>query len=133
MQLDRHGKLIRWAYLWEQHGPPSRTSLCAVFWLSVLVTPVKLLTVTTFLASLIAVLFGVIPYWIVTVFVWYPLLMVPLALSAVALVAYDIATHDRRADDESYIDRAMERLVEAPLVQGALAVKRGICPIVEIR
>lgn len=44
MQLSQNSRIVRWAYLFSSFGPPGHVSLCVLFWRSVLLTPMIVLS-----------------------------------------------------------------------------------------
>lgn len=42
MELKRDSRIVRWAYWeWFNHRPPARTTLCAIFWRALVLTPLQ--------------------------------------------------------------------------------------------
>jgi hypothetical protein len=48
MRVKAESRLVRWAYLLDTDGTPDRTTVCALFWRTVLYTPVKLVLIACF-------------------------------------------------------------------------------------
>lgn len=123
MKLKKSDRIVRWAYLLEDTGPPSRASLCTIFWRAILITPLKLAALVA-IASLLSYAayaayrlarFGGLLVW------RHPLGLVSIAL--MILAGYCAA---------GYIDRWPCRRRPSALVAGAKAVKDKVCPLVEI-
>lgn len=132
MVLDRHARLVRWAFLLDD-SIPDQTSLCWLFWRAVLIVPGALLGMCFVAVTIIgfAAFFVTFVLWMVfSLLVAVTTYALP-ALTASALVLL-LLTHVLSWMDMD-LDEAVERVVDHPLTQGALAAKRGICPIVEIR
>lgn len=117
MKVDRYGRLVRWAY-WGEASVPFQTSLCVLFWRTVLWTPLKgatLLLVGGGLLYLVGdaiwvtkgavIVIGALAGWTLYALIWF----LP-------------RTFRRLAD-------STERSV---VWQGAKAVKGRMCPIVEL-
>ena len=111
MQLQRSNLLLRWAYLLE-HGIPSKTDLCTVFWGSVLFTPLKLAAVGSAIALPIVFL-----YLLIRDFGWRgTLLFFATLTAAIGVLA-------------SGIGGAVYAIRSAPVKQ----IKKNYCPIIEVK
>lgn len=123
MQLKARSLVVRWAYLWSMDGIPDQTSLCALFWRTVLVTPLKLLV-------------PVIVLSMVAAFIWLkPLAAVASVVGMAAIAGFGALMgyladrhHDRRALRQMS-DKGTKPSV---LIDGFYAVKGKVCPIVEL-
>lgn len=123
-QLKRNSKLVRWAYLFESRREYTvRTSLCAIFWRSVLFTPLKLFSIGLLGAfcCFLMFLYGRLwwQHWTVAV------LRTLGVIGAAAFLLFMVWVTGSHTDLAIYAEKH-------PLIQGALAVKRKICPIVDI-
>ena len=77
MQINRKGMLVRWAYLWC--GVPNQTDICALFWRTVLLTPLTLLA-AVLIAGTTLVTLGVVPYLLFQDGGWIGLLYIPVVI-----------------------------------------------------
>lgn len=116
MTLSEDSRIVRWAYLfYMRHGIPERTSLCAIFWRSVLITPLQLVV------------------------------FVPIGAFILGVDLFDDHVGSRyRNWRYNRRQRRRRRAVDAPLIVrnepsafqvlwlGAKAVKQRVCPIVSI-
>ena len=115
MQLAANNRLVRWAYWYDNR--PERTSLCVLFWRSILVTPlVGLLVVVT------------IPLW-ATAMLWYKYGEKPCKAWARrrAQASYDKRLTRLNVQRDNPPDPSALKI----LWLGLLAVKRKFCPIVD--
>lgn len=117
MKVDRYGRLVRWAY-WGAASVPFQTSLCALFWRTVLWTPLKGATLLLTGGSVLYVLGRL---------TWETKGLVPLAIALGvgviwALIKFLPGTFRRIAT----------RTDQSIVWQGAKAVKGRLCPIVEL-
>ena len=119
MKLHRDSRIVRWAWMMTPNSRiPNWTSLCEVFWRSVLVTPMQVLVLLA--ASPI-----LLPAWIWMCYIDPPLL------------AWRDRRDQRRYERMKAKTAPVVKPVDAPsawrvLWAGAKAVKGRVCPIVEI-
>lgn len=120
MKLQRNSRVVRWAYWGER--VPERTSLCAIFWLTVLVTPMKILICLCLV-------------WIIGPAVWF----FPLRISAlIACMAIFVAVVwlggwiEEQARKRRFNRPDDDEPKPSVLIDGLKAVKGKVCPIVEI-
>jgi hypothetical protein len=119
MELKRDSWLVKWAYLGEHINKWSdtHTSLCALFWRSVLFTPLKL-AVPLGMVGVIAVMAYHEPMSALVVFGG-----VLIALALTAAVAFVSAyVQERGTSDQSPV-----------VVQMLKSVKGKVCPMVTIK
>lgn len=133
MTVSRGSLIVRWAYMWESDTVPRQTSLCAMFWRSVLLTPMKLFCVAVFtLFSVLALVylagFTAFAYGETPVVAVFALLIVG------ALLWRPLIAPALEAADDAWGSGRFDGLREAADVvgQGAKAIKSNICPIVTI-
>ena len=132
MFLNKTDKIVRWAYF--TYDPdnghckaPRLSSLCAIFWRSVLWTPLKLLFPLTVLVAISGIAWIHPKDFFITVGIIAGLLL------AVVLIVW---VHDQFEDDESTIylttNNVKDTIAESVLWQGFKAVKSKACPLVYI-
>lgn len=118
MKLQSQSNIVRWAYLLRER--PFRTSLCALFWSAVLITPAMCIALVLISPVLLPVL-GVR-------YVWTSCFRKPFR-----------AWQTQRTQDEmrrywaKYEERQKPKEPSAftVLFHGAKAIKNKVCPIVE--
>lgn len=127
IQLHSTDRLVRWAYLGvDKYNRPNVTSLCEVFWRSVLLTPLKLIGLLACYLGLCYSL-GLVSYenpWILPSVAGILLSIV----GVVVLISYLIETAKEK--DLGY--KVGNRFNSFILVRGFKAVKAQYCPIVYI-
>jgi cell division protein FtsW (lipid II flippase) len=129
VKLSRHGRIVRWAYLFVKNGPPERTSLCAIFWLCVLWTPV---VISVGIGGAAFVLLVVVSILSAYVRHWHLSVPITAVLGLAAYLGFLLwRRHQVRRVDEDYIPLA-DRIGAHPLIQAAFAIKHRVCPLVEI-
>jgi amino acid permease len=115
MRLDRDALIVRWAYLFEKRSRWGwQTSLCALFWRAVLLTPLKLLLPLTAVAFL-----G-----------WAVYANLVETLKVVGIMAFIFITTAAIVGAIEVLKSDTVR--ESVVWQGAKAVKGKFCPIVQI-
>ena len=130
MTLNRESRLVRWAYLWESRIP-DYTNLCALFWRVVWLSPVKILS-TMILIGLVLFVFGFFGWLAFTAFVFVANIVQLVAmLGAVALFLLAVSwwLEFKGTDLLTFA----EEMMDTELAQGAMQMKRGICPIIELK
>lgn len=131
MELDRDGKLARWAYClsdnWILDGKysgkvPRQTSLCALFWRAFVGVPLAFLFFALLLVTVVVmVVLGAIRFW-------YPLLLtLGIVMTGVVVVAGASYWLDTRSDG---LHTQKEPSV---FWEGLKAVKGKVCPIVKFK
>ncbi len=123
MKLNVDSKTVRWAYLFGDYVP-HQTSLCAIFWRCVLLTPLKLAFIV-FIGSMLATLI-IMLVKLAYLNGAFTAIFVGL-VTGLAVFAY-LNRRSRYKTGDSLIDK----VGEWPVIQGAKAVKGKICPIVEL-
>lgn len=122
LTLNRRGWVVRWAYLGSP--TPSQTSICKLFWR--LVGTISLL----FMAALAVSLF-IAWFWMYTAKVLMIVGIVVGIIVVIVAVCYTITKL------EDYAEANNGHVVPEPIrytavYQGIVAIKRRLCPIVEI-
>lgn len=129
MELSRDSRIVRWAYLTEKHKIPERTSLCVIFWRSVLGTPIVLLGLFVWLPTIV-----LLAVYKLALLIWAhkgETLMVLGGIAALAIAIAAIVIAKRAVERaRNYVGEPTAAHV---LVSGAMAVKQRICPIVTIK
>lgn len=124
MKLSKHSRIVKWAFLFSGSHKPSRTSLCAIFWRCVFLTPFTVLSIGTFVGFILA------QFWL------KPLQAFGVVATIAALIGfgYGCAVIDDRikARRAERLERLSTVRKISPLREGARAIKSRICPIVEI-
>ena len=118
MELPRESWIVRWAYLWEGYTP-HQTSLCALFWRTVALSPLKV-----FMLGCVLALIGSAVYD----YPWQSVALVGVVasiLGAMILIAWLV-------DEVEF--RHRQRQPEQPSVvrDGFRAIKGKVCPIVTL-
>lgn len=123
MQLSKSSKIVRWAYFTV--GRPKWTSLCSIFWLSMVVTPIAVV-----IMGLLLPIWGPIELWEK---------YCQKRWRAWRAYREDLAYERQRAAYEREVVERRLKLANPPepsawqvLWQGAKAIKNKVCPIVEI-
>lgn len=133
MVLERHSRIVRWAYLHDK-DVPERTSLCAIFWRSVLWTPLGLfckVAITIWTIGWLMWLAFLAFDWAITNWPTTLRILTVVFLGAVLVVGCVVAT--RITSWLRTQERPIRAIKESPIYQGAVAVKSKVCPLVEIR
>lgn len=117
MQLRRDSRVVRWAYLWES-SVPYRTSLCAIFWRTVLWTPLKMIAPLGILSFCLRMAWLYPLDWAIGTGVFIGIV---LAVGCIAWVQYRFEHRDVWADKKPSVLR-----------DGFRAVKSKVCPIVDL-
>lgn len=118
--IKESGLLARWAYLLSDYTP-CQTTLCTLFWRSVLLTPIKLIGVGVFLGALLYVL------------IWLPFkefglfgpLIAPLFTGFLVLWFIVLGKIKERWSDNDYPEPSI-------IMEGLRGIKEKYCPIVRI-
>lgn len=120
IRLHRWSRLVQWAYLWED-GVPYQTSICPLFWRTVLVTPLK---VGVPLGGLLLLGFWTVYY---THKVLFAVLVISGVVCAVGLIAgvCELFTRARGRLDGAWREQSV-------VYQGFRSIKARMCPLVEI-
>lgn len=135
MQLKRDSRIVRWAYFGEQSKVPARTSFCVIFWRTVFLTPVRCLMPIYFVAAVLYLIwrfilgFSLALLLKVLLFALAVVVGVLVVFGLVLLVQWCVGAADRRL---RLRDRAA-RIQDSQVWQGLSDMKRGICPIVDIK
>lgn len=121
MRLKKSSWVVKWAYLGEGRNIPASTSLCALFWRCVALTPLK-----TFFVAFVT--FGV-------GFIGYKAVMNPLN-TLIALVIVGMIPLLSKLDDWD-TKRKVEgvkpwRSSNNVMVQTYFAVKDKVCPLIDL-
>lgn len=124
MYLNRTDKIVRWAYFTYEPtnghcNAPKLSSLCAIFWRSVLWTPLKLLFPVACLVALCGVAWAKPKDFIEGAGI------VIGVLGLIVLIAW-------LSDNQGPIVAVNEKLDDSVLWQGLKAVKSKACPLVYI-
>lgn len=127
MELDRDGKLARWAYCLSDNfyheddysgKVPHQTSLCALFWRAFVGVPLLFaLIIVLVSAVLILVVGGIILHWLIVLKVIGVLLVAAVLILAATFVVDHL--DDYRGSEPSVF------------FEGLKAVKGKVCPIVK--
>lgn len=146
IELSRDSKLVKWAYLLDSkselekydvnysvHPPvynlrPVRTSLCAIFWRTVLLTPLAIVAGLGFVIAGGVLIISVLAV-ILKLFMAHKVIVLSATLGlllAGALIAY-------KTEIEPYFLDTVDKAKSTVLVQGFKAVKGKVCPVVEIK
>jgi hypothetical protein len=118
---------VRWAYFLES-SKPWHTTLCALFWRTVLLTPAKICCILggVGLIGMGVVILGGIAIQYAWLLGETLLIAIPIAAVAWWLVR-----------PQGHLDAPAKRMAEAirqsVIVQGASAVKSKICPLIELK
>jgi ABC-type sugar transport system permease subunit len=112
MKLNRNSRAFKWAYLWENPYYVHHTSLCNLFWRTVLITPLKLAFPLVIAACLVVV-------------AWSE----PLNTLIVLAIVISLPTTCILWDG---VRRRYNNKEPGIIVGGFKAVKSKICPIVSI-
>jgi membrane protein YdbS with pleckstrin-like domain len=124
MTLSRESRLVRWAYFSEERIP-RQTSLCVLFWRVVLLTPLKL-------AWLVALAVGAcVALWLLgdmLLAIMHRVGVTTVVFGCFVLIVAFVGV--RFASRRWHVTKS--GLDASPLVQSALALKRGICPLIEL-
>lgn len=125
--VNRNSALVRWAYLFDS-DVPRQTSLCAIFWRSVLIVPAALALIVGAIAGVATLVFLYLRLWF----------RIPKVAGLISLAVFFAGTF---YSVTSWLagggDRKITRAVgnywdNSILVQGALATKQRFCPIITI-
>lgn len=116
MELPRESWIVRWAYLGSQYVP-ERTSLCALFWRVVLVTPL--------LISAFITLCGALAFMVYRHPQPAAAVVGVAAMTAICLLG-GAALHDWREGKKDKPERP------SVIRDGYRAIKRKVCPIVTL-
>lgn len=149
MVISRDSKLIKFAYFgrvpervpssrynveertWEYYTPPLLTSLCSLFWR----------TMGSIAMSIGAITFVSLVLYFVASFIFnYPMrVLMGLGFGAVVgALIYLIVRNEPHLDKfgehvQTKMINGVKKVVKSPFIQGGLAVKRKMCPIIEIK
>lgn len=120
MELKRDSRIVRWAYWSWFSDRPSRTTLCAIFWRAVLLTPLQGLLV------------------IVSLPIWIPVWLYDRYASTPVTKWRRRRKAARRERDQAWWDARLNAPSPQPsawhvLWEGAKAVKSKVCPLVTIK
>lgn len=126
MNLSRQSLIFRWAYFFDGRAKRrsiEQTSVCAIFWRCVLLTPLLILGIVLFVAAILNLV------WTHPIPVLKGLASAATIIGAIVLIANAQERRKRRREA-----LAEAGFVETPsmLMAGAKAIKARICPIVEI-
>lgn len=124
-ELRRNALIIRWAYLWAG-GAPYRTSLCRLFWRTVLITPLKLLGCAACVAIIGAAIY-VHPWRVACLLVGLALLVAICASISWLEGHPKVQAWSRRREDRRHQSKS-----PSVLIHGFRAVKAKMCPIVDL-
>lgn len=135
LEFSGDGWVVQGAYLCES-GAPNYTTLCELFWRCVLLTPGQCLTIAI-LVSVIMVGPPAIIVWIGWMTIGAPLSVMVIA-PTVALLTVNIwheGSRERMSESMRRIEPRIEAALEPiELFAGmAVAVKKKMCPIVQIK
>ena len=123
MELQKNGRAIRWAYMFEDFTP-CQTTLCAMFWRTVMITPLKL----AFLASIISLVLYTV-FWIpVHIWGWWGLLAFPGIITLLAGIPW--ISYEYTEWRSIRVDAHKEPSV---IIEGIKALKSRFCPIITIK
>lgn len=120
IRLHRWSRLVQWAYLWED-GVPYQTSICPLFWRTVLLTPLKV---------------GV-PLGVLLLLVFWAVYYTRNMLFAVVIIIGVVCGVGVITGVSELLSRAHRRLGSAwreqsVVYQGFRSIKARMCPLVEI-
>ena len=118
-QMDRKGWLVWWAYLGED-TVPKQTSLCALFWRTVLWGPVKLGCIGIILWAMGFVL------WQIWLFPWTFGFVISAIVTAGLTGTGLIVGGKRVVRSQAFKDARLT------VVEGAYAIKHNLCPIIQL-
>lgn len=127
MVVSRQSRLVRWAYFLDSRTP-EHTSLCALFWRTVLITPLKICMIIG----------GAISITFLLAMLGYEGFLNAALVGKVAVVTLPVVgicywLFKPRGHLDAPAKRAIEAITESVVVQGAIAVKSKICPLIELR
>lgn len=135
MTLERDSPLAKWAYVFEWDKIPKQTSLCALFWRAVLLSPTKIVFAAMVAVGLLTTAIQLLAFffhfnWRAVLFVIVAMLAGVVVIAVLAAGVVAVVVIGEKVEDKTSI---VERVRASFLVQGAKAVKSKYCPIVEIR
>lgn len=115
MELSRKSKLARWAYRFDSYRPPYQTTLCALFWRALLLTPLQYALLTVVPGLILSVI--IMEVWVNP----YEFLLgvgVFVASVTFVIVVFDICDYFRYRGQDTV------------LVQAIKGIKGKYCPII---
>lgn len=127
MKLSRESRIVKWAYLFDADSKiPDRTSLCEIFWRSVLYAPLKLLSLAVCVFVFVPAIIYRVGTWLITMLLQHShQIIAALVFVGMVVVVLTVFAILRRIG-------AVSGVTGSVLWQGAKAVKSKACPIVEI-
>ena len=118
MELNRKSWIVWWAYLWEG-APPHQTSLCALFWRTVALSPVKVFSLGCVIALIGSAVYE---------YPWRSVALVGVVasiLGAIVLIAWLV-------DEVEFRHRPRQPEQPSVVRDGFRAIKGKVCPIVTL-
>jgi hypothetical protein len=132
MVVARDSRLVRWAYFLESRKP-YQTSLCALFWRTVLWTPMKVCAMVGGLGMILFVLFKGLLLAFAHAAVLGKFAVVGVIVAGIGIWLFKPKRSGEDARAKRVATRAVDAIENSIIVQGAMAVKSKICPLIELR
>jgi hypothetical protein len=126
MTLSYNSRIVRWAYFFNSYVP-SQTSLCKLFWKTVLITPLIGLGIGGVCGFLL---------WLITYVGLYKntkFTLVSIAFIGALILYVNFANKKVKRAIEDTCESIGIKVQESILWQGMKAVKGKFCPIIQIR